>query len=146
MFTKILAWFDAPTEADEPELSADEAATALMVEVMLSDYQPDKREESLILERLAARTESSLEQVRTLLDSARQHHDESHDLFEFTRVINQHWGESQKYDLMVDLWRTALADGTIDKHEDHIIRRINGLLHMHHSHFIKAKHQAQEGE
>ena len=145
MLSRILEWFDAATPEQEPQLSADEAATALMVEVMMSDYQPDDAEESLILQRLTERTGEPLEQARALLASARLHHDESHDLFEFTRVINEHWGEQEKYELMVDLWRTALADNVIDKHEDHIIRRINGLLHLHHSHFIRAKHQAQGG-
>jgi uncharacterized tellurite resistance protein B-like protein len=78
------------------------------------------------------------------VDRAQQTHADSHDLFRFTKLLNDKLSVDEKMDLIVDLWRTALADGVIDKHEDHMIRRISDLLYLHHSHFIKAKHLAQE--
>jgi uncharacterized tellurite resistance protein B-like protein len=43
------------------------------------------------------------------------------------------------------MWRVALADGDIDAHERHLIRRIAALIHDPHADFVHAQIRAQEG-
>jgi len=145
MLAKIKAWFETPGDA-APGLTSGEAATALMVEIMMADHDLDEREEALIVERLKHRAESGEgeDTIRALVDAAKKRQRETHDMFEFTRVINDIYCVEQKVELITDLWRTALADGEVDKHEEHLIRRINDLLHLHHSHFIQAKLAAHQ--
>ena len=143
MLSKIMAWFDTPEEPI-PELTVEEAITVLMVEIMMSDHDPDTREQAAIIERLMDRTGEPREDIQALVTRARQTHADSHDLYQFTKLLNEQLSVDEKMDLMVDLWRTALADGVIDKHEDHMIRRLSDLLYLHHSHFIRAKHLAME--
>ncbi|WP_394169638.1 TerB family tellurite resistance protein [Saccharospirillum alexandrii] len=143
MLSKIMAWFDTPEEPI-PELTVEEAITVLMVEIMMSDHDPDTREQAAIVERLMDRTGEPREDIQALVTRARQTHADSHDLYQFTKLLNEQLSVDEKMDLMVDLWRTALADGVIDKHEDHMIRRLSDLLYLHHSHFIRAKHLAME--
>lgn len=143
MLSKIMAWFDTPEEPI-PELTVEEAITVLMVEIMMSDHDPDAREQAAIIERLMDRTGEPREDIQALVTRARQTHADSHDLYQFTKLLNEQLSVDEKMDLMVDLWRTALADGVIDKHEDHMIRRLSDLLYLHHSHFIRAKHLAME--
>ena len=143
MLAKLLDWFEAPQQAPV-ELSADEAATVLMVEIMLADQELDEREADLIAERLVIRTGDDKATATALVKKAQQNHNESPDLYPFTRVINDRFNEDEKYDLIVDLWRTALADNNIDKLEEHMIRRIADMLYLHHSHFIQAKLEAQQ--
>jgi uncharacterized tellurite resistance protein B-like protein len=143
MLAKIMAWFEAPEES-APDLTTEDAITVLMVEIMKSDHHPDEREQAAIVDRLVERTGEPRAEVEALVDRAQQTHADSHDLFRFTKLLNDKLSVDEKMDLIVDLWRTALADGVIDKHEDHMIRRISDLLYLHHSHFIKAKHLAQE--
>lgn len=143
MLSKIMAWFDTP-EKPIPELTVEEAITVLMVEIMMSDHDPDTREQAAIVERLMDRTGEPREDIQALVTRARQTHADSHDLYQFTKLLNEQLSVDEKMDLMVDLWRTALADGVIDKHEDHMIRRLSDLLYLHHSHFIRAKHLAME--
>lgn len=143
MLAKLLDWFEAP-EQTTVELTADEAASALMVEIMLADHDVDQREAELIAQRLAIRTGEDEATARALVEKARQTHAESPDLHPFTRVINDRFNEDEKYRLIVDLWRTALADNNVDKLEEHMIRRIADMLYLHHSHFIKAKLAAQQ--
>ncbi|WP_037337406.1 TerB family tellurite resistance protein [Saccharospirillum impatiens] len=145
MLSKIMAWFDAPEEPIA-ELTVDEAITVLMVEIMMSDHDLDAREQAAITERLVERTGEPREVVQELVSRAQQTHSDSHDLFQFTKLLNEQLNVDEKMTLVVDLWRTALADGVIDKHEDHMIRRLSDLLYLHHSHFIKAKHQALEAD
>jgi uncharacterized tellurite resistance protein B-like protein len=42
------------------------------------------------------------------------------------------------------LWQLAYADQTIDKFEEHLIRKLAELLHVPHKHFIQAKHSAKD--
>lgn len=144
MLAKIKAWFEAPDDT-APSLTSNEAATALMVEIMMADHDLDEREETLIVERLRHRADSGEgeDTIRALVEAAKRRQRETHDMFQFTKVINAEYSVDEKVELITDLWRTALADGAVDKHEEHLIRRINDLLHLHHSHFIQAKLTAQ---
>lgn len=145
MLAKIKAWFETPDDT-APGLTGSEAATALMVEIMMADHELDEREEALIIERLKHRAGAGEGEsvIRGLVDAAKQHQRETHDMYQFTKVINAEYSVDEKQELIIDLWRTALADGVVDKHEEHLIRRINDLLHLHHSHFIQAKLAAQQ--
>lgn len=144
MLAKIMEWFESPEDSVPTELTSDEAVVALMVEIMMADHDLDEREETVIVDRLQRRSGDSRADIERLLASAKARHPDNHDLFQFTKVINSSLGVDQKYQLIVDLWRTALADSEIDKHEEHMIRRIADLIHLHHSHFIKAKLEAQQ--
>jgi uncharacterized tellurite resistance protein B-like protein len=41
------------------------------------------------------------------------------------------------------MWRVALADGKVQAIEDHIIRRVAGLIYVAHSDFIRLKLKAR---
>ena len=45
---------------------------------------------------------------------------------------------------MIELWEVALADTQIDPQEDHIIRRISGLLSIDHSDLMHARAVAKQ--
>ena len=42
-------------------------------------------------------------------------------------------------ELLSRLWKLAFADGSLDKYEDHLIRKISDLIHISHSDFIRIK-------
>jgi len=37
------------------------------------------------------------------------------------------------------LWKVSCADGKIDAHEEHIVRKVADLLYVPHTRFIQAK-------
>jgi uncharacterized tellurite resistance protein B-like protein len=41
------------------------------------------------------------------------------------------------------MWKVAYADGSVDKYEAHIIRRISDLIHLPNSQFVRAKQEAR---
>ena len=45
--------------------------------------------------------------------------------------------------LIENLWRIAFADGELHHYEEHVIRRIAGLIHVSHMDFIAAKLRAE---
>ena len=44
--------------------------------------------------------------------------DEATSLYEFTRVINDHYSAEQKLKLIGAMWAVAYADGDLDKYEE----------------------------
>ncbi len=144
MLDRILSFFNEP-QVQEDTLTVDEAAAVLLIEVMLADYNLDERERERIREILSRRLNAPEAEIENCINAAIGRQRESNDLYQFTKVINKAYGEQQRYELIVDLWRVAFADGELDKYEDHSIRKVNELLFLHHSHFIKAKSAAMSG-
>ena len=70
--------------------------------------------------------------------------EDAHDLYQFTRLMNEHYDYAGRKQLVTQLWRVAYADGRVDKFEEHIIRRIAGLLHVDNRDFIQAKITARD--
>jgi uncharacterized tellurite resistance protein B-like protein len=142
MLDRILAFFEN-TETQPDTLTVDEAAAVLLIEVMMADHDLDQRERECIAQILSRRMNVAESEIDRCIEVAMQRRQDSHDLFQFTTVVNGQYNEEERFQLLVDLWKVAFADGRIDKYEDHRIRRVSELLHLHHSHFIQAKAQAQ---
>ena len=141
MINKILAWFNAEEESVEP-LDVKLAEAVLLVEVMMADNRVDEQELQGIHEVLEQEFALTRAEQDEVIEAAEQMVRESNDLFRFTQCLNDHFDVERKYQFIVTLWRIAFADGELDQYEDHMIRKINELLYLHHSHFIRAKHEA----
>jgi uncharacterized tellurite resistance protein B-like protein len=142
MLDRIFAFFES-TEVQPDALSVDDSAAVLLIEVMMADHDLDQRERECIAQILSRRMDEPAVEIDRCIDIAMKRRQESHDLFQFTTVINSQYNEDERFQLLVDLWKVAFADGRLDKYEDHRIRRVSELLHLHHSHFIRAKSVAQ---
>lgn len=53
--------------------------------------------------------------------------------------LNAELSAEDKRQLIGWLWRVALADGRLDPHEEHLLRRLADLLHVSHADFIRSK-------
>lgn len=115
------------------------ACAALMIEVMNSDHQLDDREAAEFLEVLQTSLEVSEDEIDELVELAEKQAKDATSLYEFTRLINDHYDYLQKIDLIENMWRIAFSDETLDKYEDHLIRKVSELIYVSHSDFIKAK-------
>ena len=120
------------------------AAASLMVEVMVIDRQLDDQELNVIQELLRQQFQLKDSEIEQLVTLARQEVDEATSLFQFTRLINDHFDQNSKNSLIKNLWQVAFADDCLDKHEEAIIRRIAELIHVSHADFIRAKHGAKK--
>jgi uncharacterized tellurite resistance protein B-like protein len=147
MLKSILDWFK--TEEKEhpvsPKETAQKAASALMIEVVLADSSFDESEKNKILDVLKAETGLTTQECLELVSIAEAEVDHATSLHQFTRHLNKVFDLSEKLELVHTLWKIAYADGHLDKHEEHIIRKIADLLHLRHSEFMQAKHKAQDG-
>jgi len=142
MFKHILEWFKGTEEAPEHSNDTERAAAALMVEVALADDNIEAAEKAALPEMLKAHTGLTTQECVSLIETAEHEVDHAVSLHQFTRHLNESLDVDQKTQLLTRLWAIALADNHIDKHEDHIIRRIADLLHLRHSEFIQCKQEA----
>ena len=147
MMNKLSSWFNQSIEVPAVDDAPDElelATAALMMEVARADFEQSEEERSLMLQKLGARLKLTDEAVTGLLLLAQDASEEAHDLYSFTSIINERFTYPEKKQLVVNLWEIALADAHIDPHEDHIIRRIAGLLSVDHSDVIHARAKARD--
>ncbi len=142
MLKRILDLFSEP-EAEQETISPDLAAAALLVEVMAADDQWQDEEESTIRAALLSSLELSETDCDELLASAKNHHHDAHDYYALTRQINDHFSPEKKYELILDMWKVAWADGELDRYEDNTIRKVAELIYVPHDQFIKAKLEAK---
>ena len=115
------------------------AAAALLVEIMIIDRETTNEEEVMMRTLLTEDFDLSQTEAAELIDLAKQEVAEATSLYQFTELVNQHFSQSEKFNLMKQLWQIALADDILDKYEENLIRRLADLLHIPHSQFIRAK-------
>lgn len=77
--------------------------------------------------------------VTELVELSIQQTEKSASIYEFTEIINQNFNDSEKYDVLKNLWRLIFSDGKLDMYEEYFIRKISGNLKLQHSDMIAAK-------
>ncbi len=143
MFAKLSRFFQKkPAESGLDPEDLELASAILLVEVVLADYEKDHREIKTSHQALCRLTGMNLIEVEKLLATALAKRIESPSIFPYIRALNEYYPVQGRRDLLCEMWKVAMCDGHIDKHEEYIIRRVSGLLHLEHSDFINAKREA----
>ncbi|MFC3853149.1 TerB family tellurite resistance protein [Salinispirillum marinum] len=146
MLSKLFEWFNIETKEHTGQPRVELAAAVLMVEIIMADHELAPEEETMLRQRFAETLKLDREAVETLLTEAKKEHDETLDMYQYTRVINEAFSAEEKFALMVDLWRLGYADGHLDRDEDYMLRKVADLLYIPHSDFIMAKQRARGTE
>lgn len=108
-----------------------ELATAvLLIELARSDFSESAAELDAIGQVLQRRFGLSPAALAALVAEAGKRADDAVSLHEFTHRLNQELPQSEKLGIVEMLWQVSHADGRIDKHEEQLILRIAGLLHI----------------
>jgi len=118
------------------------ASTALLFEMLNADFNDSPTERDAIRQRISQHftlEEPALTQLLTQAESAAQR---ATSLYTFTQLINDHYDMTEKCTLIGLLWDIAIADGDIDKYEDHLVRKVSELLYVPHSDLMRLKHLA----
>ena len=120
------------------------AAAALMIEVATIDENFDDTETRALTTELRRQFELDEDTLQQLVDRARAERNDSTSLYQFTRLVNDAFSQEEKCQLLLGMWRVAFADGSLDKYEEHIIRRISELIYVPHTDFIRTKQIARD--
>ena len=76
---------------------------------------------------------------------ARSTLDESVCLFDFTRALHESLDVEQKHEVVRLLWKVAMADATLNKYEDYLVRKVADLLYVSHRDVIRIKLEVTGG-
>lgn len=144
MLNSIKAFFEERLAAEHDAVQSVEeqtnlACAALLIEVINSDHELDERESEEFLKVLEESLQVSNKDLHELASLAEQQAEQATSLYEFTRLINDHFDYSKKCDLIENMWRIAFSDEQLDKYEEHLIRRVAELIYVSHSDFIRTK-------
>ena len=125
--------------SDSAEDAVRLAAAALLFEAAMSDYDLGEEERTTIQQLVREQFDLDDTDASVLATLAQQQVRESVGLHGFTSLINQHWSEKDRLNLVEQMWRVVYADGRLDDHELHLMRKIQRLLHIPQKDFVSAK-------
>ncbi|WP_461482275.1 tellurite resistance TerB family protein [Porticoccus sp.] len=136
--------FATPLEPRQEDLEQQLRLTsaALMVEIMVVDRHLDEQELQHIESLLKQQFLLNDEEIDELLQLTKTEVNRATSLYQYTRLINNHYDARAKARLIENLWRVAFADQQLDKYEEGLIRQIAELLYVPHKDFIQAKQRA----
>jgi uncharacterized tellurite resistance protein B-like protein len=150
MLRKLAELFDGafgrtpPADGEEARRHAVQLATALLlIEVARADYREDLTEDAAVFGLLRQFFSLSEEEASLLVEQARSEADHAASLQSFTRDLHDRLTHEEKLRVIEMLWRVALADEHLDKHEDHLIRKIAGLFYVSHGDLIRLRNKVR---
>ena len=150
MLSTLKDFFDTFTSAPEAQSAAEQAhalqlATAvLLVEVMRAEPGIKGEERSAVIRTLRTRFSLGADELARLVELAEQTAKTAYDYHHFTSTINDHFTHPQKISIIENMWQVAYADAHLDAHENSLIGKIAGLLHVTQGEYIAAKMRAKE--
>ncbi len=115
------------------------ATTALLIEMMRADAEVREDERRKVIETITAKFDLAEKESSVLLQLAEEKIWKATGYYEFTSLINRGFTYAQKVEVIEHLWEIAFADTGLDKHEEHIVRKIADLIYVAHKDFIDAK-------
>ena len=144
MFAALKSLFEVATEAPPTESQIQSAAALLLIEVAKADQSIEQEELDRIQQVLSEHWSLTTDELEQLVSDATETAKWSASLHEHVELVNAHFSQAQKYQLVLGLWRVACADQVIHHHEEHLVRRVADLLHVSHKDFIRSKHEDLE--
>jgi uncharacterized tellurite resistance protein B-like protein len=130
----------APDSSEEvTEHSLQLATAALLIEMMRADAKISEGERKTITNSIRSKFRLSEQETDTLLQFAEEEIRKATGYYEFTHLINKGFTYEQKLRVVEHLWEVAFADKELDKHEEHMVRKIADLIHVSHKDFIATK-------
>lgn len=136
--------FTTPSESPQDVAHQLELATAvLLTEVMRADPEIADAERQAVVLTLRGQFDLTDVEAASLLQLAGETAKKAEDFFRFTSAINAHFSHPQKIQMIENMWRVAFSDAILAAHEQHVISKIAGLLHVTHGEYIAAKLHAK---
>ena len=111
----------------------------LLLDVARADMEVSAEERQVARQLLERFFPLSPDQAQALVDAAQREAEQATSLYPFTRLINRECDLDERTRIVGMLWKVSCADGKIDAHEEHLVRKVADLLYVPHTRFIQAK-------
>ena len=139
--SRRLGWADEASA--QPETTAAHAAAALLLEMTEADLEVTPEERQAVRRALAATFGLKGSEIDRLIREADAHLDRQVSFYPHVQTINALCEPDEKALIVEQMWRVAMADGDLDKYEEHYLRKLCQLLHVPHQTFIQARHKVE---
>jgi uncharacterized tellurite resistance protein B-like protein len=120
------------------------ATAALLVEVVRADEAVAGEEAAALYAELGQRFGLRMDESQRLIAAAEREADASVSLHQYTTLLNGALSPAEKLTMLELMWRVALADRVLDKHEEHLVRKVADLLHVPHAEVVRTKLRIQD--
>lgn len=147
MLSALKAFFDQHLGSEQKDegLRLRLACAALLTEVARLDEGINEAERARIIDSIRTRFALPQAEAAELERLGREEARQATDYYQFTSLINRSFNAARKSELVEHLWRVAYADASLNKYEEHLVRKIAELLYVSHADFITAKHRVRDG-
>jgi uncharacterized tellurite resistance protein B-like protein len=142
LFDTFTASAAQPTPA-ERQHTVQLATAVLLVEVIKADPATGAEEQGALFAALKAKFSLTQDELARLVELAEASAKGLYDYHRFTSTLNEQFTQEQKVQVVEAMWQIAFADGHLDVHENHLISKVAGLLHVTHGEYIAAKLHAK---
>ena len=117
------------------------ATAALLMEVASADFEISESERETVRRLVEENYGVTANEAAEI--AARAEKDSRHvtSLYPFTQMIKDGCSMEDRIEIVNMLWQVTAADGAIDAHETHLVRKIADLLYVPHSEFIRTRLQ-----
>ncbi len=136
--TQSLGLSTAEQTQDQDDVSL--AVACLMIELCQMDDRTTPDELAQVTRALERSFELPTDLIQTVISEARSKHQKDTSFHPYVTLVNEQLNVEEKESLMRQMWRVAMADGQIDKYEEHYLRRLNDLLKLPQRTFLQTKH------
>lgn len=120
------------------------ATAALLMEMMRMDERISAAERNTALAALRSEFGLAPEELERLVALAEEEARQATSYYQFTSLINKSCDPAQKAKIVEYLWQVAYADGHLDAHESHLLRKIADLLYIPQADYVAAKQRGRE--
>ena len=117
------------------------ATAVLLIEMARADFDQAENENEVIRLLLKDHFNLSNEQTHGLFHEAVSVADDAVSLHEYTHALHKTLTQEAKEEVIEMLWRLAMSDDNLDKHEDYLVRKIGDLLYVSNSIVLKMRHK-----
>ena len=129
--------------ARDAESALQVATAALLIEMMRMDNRLEAAEQAAVVSVLRQRFGLAEDALERLLALAEAEAAQATDTYQFTSLINKTCDAAQKVRLIEFMWQVAYADGHLDAHEQHLMRKVADLLYISRGDYVAAKQRAR---
>ena len=149
MFGSLKRFFQERVAGAPAEAAGDSSqryrltAAVLLVEVMRADPEVRDEERTVVRTALQGTFGLSLADTEELVCLAEAEADAATSLYEFTSLLAEGFSREERKRIVELMWLVAFADAQKHPLEEHLIRRLAGLLKVPHPDFIDAKIRAR---
>ena len=119
------------------------AASALLFEVVRADSEVKPEERTVMRAAIQSTFALTPSEADELMELAERESRGAVSLYEFTHLVDTGFSAEQKKRVVELLWLICFADAEKHALEEHLVRKIAGLLHVPHPDFIDAKIRAR---